>query len=247
MKEEKKLKEDIDWCKISILIKIGLIGAFIIFAGDLLMGWGVRDVSLSGIERQVSPYLTISDSRMFWSSFLGLLGVPLACLGHLGVYRLLKPYSQKYTILYAIGSLGFLAFGGAGVHVSSVASAFFYKHMTAADPNTALAASIKFACFFPLPLYIALLLCWIIMVFAHIRAVAKGFSPYPRWCWVFSMPVGTLLASLVSVLGNYAVVNAIMLGAFSLGNIWTLVGHLLMLGKTKENYESKIQKAPLQN
>ena len=226
--------------RVSLLIKIGLIGAFIILAGDLLMGWGVRDVSLSGLEGQVSQYLTISDSRMFWSSFLGLLGVPITCVGHLGVYKLLKPYSQKYAKLYAIGIWGFLTFGGSGVHLSSVESAFFYKHMTAADPNTALGASMKFISYFTLPLYIALLICWIIMAYAHIKAVAKGFSPYPRWCWVFSMPVGTLLFSLISNFGNYAIINAIMLGAFSLGNIWALSGSLLMLGKAKENRKKSL-------
>ena len=83
------------------------------------MGWGVKNMSLSGLEQQVSQYLTVSDRRMFWSSLLGLLGVPIACVGHFGVYKLLKPYSRKYAKLYLIGILGFLAFGGAGVHVSS--------------------------------------------------------------------------------------------------------------------------------
>jgi hypothetical protein len=78
------------------------------------------------------------------------------------------------------------------------------------------------------------------MVYAHIKAVAKGFSPYPRWCWVFSMPVGTLLFSLIAVFGNHAIVNAIMVGAFSLGNIWALSGALLMLGKAKENRDKSI-------
>ena len=154
------------------------------------------------------------------------------------IYKLLKPYSQKYAKLYAIGILGFLAFGGAGVHVSSVTSAFFYKYMTAVSPETALAASMKFASYFPLPLYIALLTCWIIMVYVHIRAIAGGLSPYPRWCWVFSMLVGTLFVSLISILGNYAIVNAIMVGVFSFGNIWMLGGHLLMLSKAKENVKN---------
>lgn len=239
MKEAISYKEEIDWSRVSLLMKIGITGAIIILAGDLLMGWGVRDVSLSGIERLVSQYLSISDRRMFWSSFLGLIGVPIAAIGHLGVYKLLKPYSKKYARLYAIGMLGFLTFGGSGVHVSSVAAAFFYKYMTATSPSSALEASIKFSLYFPLPLYIALLAFWVLIVYAHIKAISKGFSPYPRWCWVFSMPVGTLLVSLVSFFGNYSIVNALMLGAFSLGNVWELGGHLLMLGKAKENYENK--------
>ncbi|NLL92137.1 MAG: hypothetical protein GX222_06965 [Ruminococcaceae bacterium] len=234
------MEEDIDWGKVSLFLKIGLIGALIILIGDFLMGWGVRDESLGGIEGQVSQYLTISDSRMFWSSLLGSIGVPLACLGHFGIYKLIKPYSLKYAKLYALGGFGFLAFGGAGVHVSSVESAFFYKYMTAVDPKTALTSSMKFVSYFPLPLYIVLLTCWIIIVCAHIKAISKGLSPYPRWCWVFSMPVGTLLVGFSFVLGNYAIVNAIMMGAFSFGNIWTLSGHLLMLPKAKENSEKPL-------
>lgn len=88
-------------------LKIGLIGAFLILVGDFLMGWGVKDESLSGIESQVSQYLTVSDSRMFCSSLLGLVGVPFACLGHFGIYKLIKLYSQKYSKMYMIGGLGF--------------------------------------------------------------------------------------------------------------------------------------------
>lgn len=238
MNEEKKFREDINWDKLALFLKIGLIGAFLILVGDFLMGWGVKDESLSGIESQVSQYLTISDSRMFCSSLLGLIGVPLACIGHFGIYKLIKLYSQKYSKMYMIGILGFLAFGGAGVHLSSIESAFFYKYMTAANPSVALAGSMKFSLYFLLPLYIALLSAWITMVYAHIKAIAKGLSPYPRWCRVFSMPVGTLLFSLFAIFGNHAIVNAIMVGAFSLGNIWTLGGHLLMLGKAKESRKS---------
>ncbi len=229
------MKENIDWKRVRPLLYIGIVGAIIILAGDLLMGWGVKDASLSGLEGQVSQYLTVSDGRIFWSSFLGLIGVPFACVGHFGIYKLLKPYSQKYAKLYAIGILGFLAFGGAGVHMSSVASAFFYKYMTAVSPETALITSMKFTSYFLLPLYIFLVTFWFIMIYAHIKAVVKGFSPYPRWCWVFSMVVGTLLVSLIGIFGNYAIVNAVMVGVFSFGNIWMLGGHLLMLSKVKDN------------
>ncbi len=97
---------------------------------------------------------------------------------------------------------------------------------------TALAASIKFVCFFFAPLY-SFFVFWLIHTYAHIRAIAGAFSPYPRWCWVFSMPVGALLFSLVNVFGNYAIVSAIMVGALTLGNIWALGGSLLMLDKAK--------------
>ena len=168
---------------------------------------------------------------MVWAAVCGFAGVPIAVIGHYGIYQLLKPYSRKYSRLYAVGILGFLAFGGAGVHVSSVEAAWFYQNMNAASPGSALEATVDFAACFLLPLYAVLLLGWGIMVYAHIRAVSAGLSPLPRWGWIFSMTVGTALFSLVGLLGNHDWVNAIVVGAFSLGNIWSLAGHLWMLRK----------------
>ena len=234
-----KRERKIDWNKIALFLKIGILGAFVILAGDLLMGWGVKDTSISGIEGQLSPYLTISDHRMFLASFFGLTGVPMAVVGHYGIYKLLKPYSQKYARLYGIGNVGFLIFGGAGVHVSSVEAAFFYKYMTKSSPDTVLGSTVKFALYFLLPLSVILITCWLLMIYAHIRAVLGGCSPYPRWCAVFSMLAGTLLFSMIGLFGNHKIVNALMVGAFSLGNIWTLSGHLLMLRKARENVKEE--------
>ena len=45
MKEETKFTGNINWDKIRLLLKIGIVGAIIIFVGDLLMGWGIKDMS----------------------------------------------------------------------------------------------------------------------------------------------------------------------------------------------------------
>ena len=229
-----KIKKESEFKRIALLLKIGILGALVILAGDLLMGWGVRDERITGIEGQLSQYLAISHGRMFLSSLFGFTGVPIAVVGHYGIYKLLRPYSRKFAGMYALGILGFLAFGGAGVHVSSVEAAFFYQHMAAADPAAAVSSTVKFAVYFLLPLYVILITGWAIMVYAHLRAVTAGFSPFPRWCWIFSMLVGTLLASLVGLFGNHAPVNALMVGAFSLGNVCSLAGHLWLLNKIKK-------------
>ena len=229
----KEIRKEIDLRKIALFLKIGILGALVILAGDLLMGWGVRDEGAAGIQGQLSQYLTISRGRMFWASVFGFSGVPIAVIGHYGIYQLLKSRSVKYARMYGLGNLGFLAFGGAGVHVSSVEAALFYQRMTAADPSAALAATAEFALLFVLPLYAVLLAGWFIMVYAHLRAVLTGLSPFPRWCWVFSMPMGTLLFSLIGLFGNHPVVNALMMGAFSLGNVWSLAGHLWLLSRVE--------------
>lgn len=234
MKGKVLSKEDIDWRKAGLLLKIGVLGAFINLAGDMLVGWGVRDTSLGGIEGLVRQYITMSDEKMFWAALLGLVGAPVSVFGHFGIYKLLKPYSKKYSDLFGVGTLGCLILGGPGVHMSSVASAFFYKYMMASAPEVALTASIKFVSYFSLPLYIPFFVFLAIAVYAYIRAVTGGFSPYPRWGWVFSMPVGVLIFSLIGVFGNYAVVNAITMGALTLGNIWMLSGTLYLVNKAKE-------------
>ena len=238
MKNEIRTKQDINWDRVSLLMKIGIIGAFINLQ-DMLVGWGVRYKSF-WYRRAGFSISTMSDRRIFWSAILGLIGAPVSVCGHFVIYKLIKPYSGKYAKMFGAGSLGLLVLGGSGVHMSSLAAAFFYKYMTAASPETALASSIKFVCYFSLPLYIAFLVFWIIQTYAHIRAIAGGFSPYPRWCWVFSMPVGALLFSPISVFGNHALVNAITVGALTLGNIWVLGGSLFMLGKAKENWKKSL-------
>ncbi|NMA93163.1 MAG: hypothetical protein GX975_00720 [Clostridiales bacterium] len=236
MKDRIELREDIDWGRVSLLLKIGIAGALINLAGDILVGWGVRNTAIAGFEGQIHHYLDVSDFRLFLSVILGMIGVPMSGVGHIGIYKLIKPYSLKYARLYGVGIFAAFTFGGSGVHASSLATAFFYKYMTAASPESALAASIKFASYFSLPFYIALIACVIISTCAHIGAIVKGFSPFPRWCWVFSIPVGAALISLVNIFGNHAIVNAINMGAATFGNLWKISGALLMLSKAKERY-----------
>ena len=224
-----KIKNDMG--KTALFLKIGIIGACIILAGDMLMGWGIKDMNAVGIEREISQYLALSDKRMLLAAIFGFTGVPLAVVGHFGIYRLIKPYSPEYSKMYALGNIGFLAFGGAGVHVSSVEAAFFYKYMNATGSVTALESAMKFVSCFLVPLYIVVLISWFIMVYAHIRAVLKGLTPFSLKILIFSMPVGILLTGIIGIFGNYEIVNALMVGAFSIGNIWTLAGHLFMVNK----------------
>lgn len=236
MKDRIELREDIDWSRVSLLLKIGIAGALINLAGDMLVGWGVRNTTIPGFEGQIYHYLEISDFRLFLSVILGMVGVPMSGVGHIGIYKLIRPYSRKYARLYGVGIFAAFTFGGSGVHASSLATAFFYKYMTAASPQTALAASIKFASYFSLPFYIALIVCATIGTCAHIGAIVKGFSPFPRWAWIFSIPVGAALVSLVNIFGNHALVNAISMGAATFGNLWKMGGAFLMLNKAKERY-----------
>ena len=82
----------LDWPRIRHLMKLGIFAALMELIGDMLLGWGVHDASQSGMEGFLSMYLHLPDSAIFWSAFLGLIGIPLEALCYFSVYRLIKPY-----------------------------------------------------------------------------------------------------------------------------------------------------------
>ncbi|MBR1586546.1 MAG: hypothetical protein IJ662_13480, partial [Clostridia bacterium] len=69
--------EALDWKRIRHLMRLGIVAALMVLAGDMLLGWGVHDASKSGMEGFLSMYLHLPDGRIFWSAFLGLIGIPL--------------------------------------------------------------------------------------------------------------------------------------------------------------------------
>ena len=170
----------LDWPRIRHLLKLGIFAALMVLVGDMLLGWGVHDASKSGMEGFLSIYLHLTDSTIFWSAFLGLIGIPLEALCYFAVYRLIKPYSEKYAHLYRSGILGILAFGGCGVHVPCLSCVFFYKYMKNVSPDTALEASVRFGLYFLLPGMILFLIFWVVHHIAHISAFAKRLTPYPK-------------------------------------------------------------------
>ena len=227
--------ESLDWKRIRHLMKLGIFAALMVLAGDMLLGWGVHDSNISGLEGYLSAYLNLPDSRIFWSAFLGFLGIPLEALCYFAIYRLIQPYSEKQAHLYRSGIIGVLAFAGCGVHVPCLACVFFYKYMMAASAGTALEASLRFGMYFLLPGMILFLIFWVILQVAHIGAFAKGLTPYPKWCWIFCPTVGMALTMLLKFLPESAVRNAITAAWLSIGNLWMFGGLLAMSSKAAKD------------
>lgn len=69
--------ETLDWKRIRHLMKLGIFAALMVLAGDMLLGWGVHDASQPGLAGFLSAYLHLPDGALFWSAFLGLIGIPL--------------------------------------------------------------------------------------------------------------------------------------------------------------------------
>ena len=100
--------------------------------------------------------------------------------------------------------------------------------MMQTDPENALALTIKFGSYFLLPGIIIFLAFFFLQSGAFIYAFIKGLTPYPKWCFIFCVPVGMILSVLIGKIGNYNLTNAIRCARISIGNLYMFLGILLM-------------------
>ena len=217
------IDSNLDWERIAKLLRIGLFAGIMVLIGDMLLG----------MEKALSPYITLSDGRIFWSSFLGMIGIPLEGLCYFGIYRLMAGKSPKHAHAYRSGILGFLIFGAFGVHVPCLSSVFFLKYMYEANPENAHDLAIKYGSYFLLPGIILFFIFWVILCAVQISAFVKGMTPYPKWCWIFSIPVGMILVLPFAWFDNQAWANALTAGYTSIGNIWMFGGLLFTMKLAK--------------
>lgn len=89
------IESKLDMPRIRHLFKIGLIAAFMVLAGDMILGWGAAEESVNGIPPFLARYLTVSDTRLLWAAILGMIGIPMECLCYFGIYRLIASKSEK--------------------------------------------------------------------------------------------------------------------------------------------------------
>ena len=224
------ISSELDMPRIRHLMKIGLVAAVMVLAGDMLLGYGAADAEVSGIPVTFARYLTVPDGRIFWSAILGMIGIPLECLCYFAIYRLIAHKSEKYAHTYRTGIFGCLIFGGCGVHVPCCAVVYFLKKMYAYSPDTALEMTMKFLIYFLAPATVLFLIFFFILIVTQIRGFAKGLTPLPKWAWIFSVLFGLLLAAVLK-LPNLPLTNALATGWISIGNIWMFGGLLLITGK----------------
>lgn len=219
----------LDWGRILHLYKVGLFGSFLNLIADFLLGYGVADESLSGLEGMLSAYVNLSDGRLFWSALLGLIGIPVSELSLFAVYRLMAN-APKEAHAYRAGILGCLMFGACGVHVPCLMVCYVYKTLYAVDSALALEKCVKFGLYFMAPAFVLFILFSLVLTVVQIRAFAAGKTPYPWWCWVFS-PVFMVVVWLATApFSASPLANAIGAGHISIAKVW-MFGGLLVMGK----------------
>ena len=223
-----------DWPRIAHLFKLGIIASFLaLIGGDMLLGWGTADMSLTGMAQYFSRYSAVSDTRIFWAATLGMIGIAIETMCFFGVYRVIAAKSDKYAHAYRAGLIGMLIFG-AFCHVMCCATIYHHNAVKRINPDMAIDEAMQFAKLFLLTVTVIFFIFFMIMNIVQITAFAKGKTPYPRWCAVFTMLTGIIDIALMKAVGNHAWANALSTGWLSIGSLITFSGLLLNIPKEKE-------------
>ncbi len=223
------ISRQLDLPRIQKLLTIGLFASALHFAGDMILGWGKEEETLTGILRMLSAYTTTSDGGILAAALLGMFGMVLEGLAYFGIYRMIVPYAPRYAHSYRAGIFGYLMFGACGFHVPTCALVFLVKHGFATE------SVLRYAACFVLPSFALFWIFFVVLEVAQIKAFAKGQTPCPKWGWLFSLPIGMAAAMLPGVFGNLPFVNALSCAWIAFGNLWMFGGLLVLVRRVRQN------------
>lgn len=225
-------ENELDWPRIQHLLKLGIVAALMVLAGDMLLGWGASDPTVTEIPAPFTRYLSVPDGRIFASAILGLIGIPIECLCWFAIYRMIRVCSEKDAHAYRAGIIGCLAFGGCGVHVPCCTAVYLLKRFYEDNPATAVQEVMQWIGWFLLPATAIFFVFFLFAAIVQIRAFARGHSPLPTWCWVFTVLFGLIWLLLMRAIGDHCLTNALAAGWISIGNLW-MMGGLLITSKKR--------------
>lgn len=224
--------ETLDKERIAHLFKLGIISSLLALSADMILGWGVADESLTGLDKYFSRYLTVSDTRIVLSGVIGMIGITVETLCYFGVYRLIASRSAKLAHAYRAGLIGMIAFGPF-THVMCCASIYHLNALNKIDPSKAADGAVKFILCFLLPVTAVFFPFFLTVAAVQFKAFLKNETPYPKWCCIFSILSGLPVVLLIKLIGNYPAVYAISTGWISIGSLITFTGLLINMKKAE--------------
>jgi len=224
--------ETLDKGRIAHLFKLGIIAAIVALSADMILGWGVADNSLSGLDQYFSRYLTVSDTRIVLSAVIGMIGITVETLCYFGVYRLIASRSEKTAHAYRAGLIGMIAFGPL-THVICCAAIYHLNALNKLDPSSAEDGAVKFILCFLLPVTAVFFPFFLTVAVVQFKAFLKNETPYPKFCCIFSILSGLPVVILIKLIGNYPAVYAISTGWISIGSLITFTGLLINMKKAE--------------
>ena len=82
------------------------VAAVMVFVADMVLGWETYNYDAPEFPPMFARFLLVSDERIIVAALLRLIGIPLEYMCWFSVYRLIKPYSEKYAHTYRAGIIG---------------------------------------------------------------------------------------------------------------------------------------------
>lgn len=218
--------------RIAHLFKLGIVASILALSADMILGWGVADESLTGLDQYFSRYLTVSDTRIVLSAILGMIGITVEILCYFGVYRLIASRSEKLAHAYRAGLIGMLAFGPF-THVMCCASIYHLNALNRIDPASASDGAVRFVLCFLIPVTVVFFPFFLTVAVIQFKAFIKNETPYPKWCWIFSILSGLPVLLLIRLIGNYPAVYAVSTGWISIGSLIAFTGLFINMKKAE--------------
>ena len=113
------------------------------------------------------------------------------------------------------------------------ATIYHLNTVNSIDSSLAVDKTMQFAKLFLLPVSGIFCVFFLIAAITQIVAFAKGLTPYPKWCWVFSMLSGIVVIVIMRFVGNHPLAYAVSTSWISIGALWTFGGLLVMSSKVR--------------
>lgn len=232
------IDDNLNRARIKKLLTIGLVASLITAAGDFLLGFGTETPGKSFVSNLLANALHLSDSQIIWGGLLGMFGIFLEGLSFFAIYRLMADRSPHYAHLYRTGIFGYIWLAPIGTHMNMSVFTFAYKYLLKSNSSLADQVGNQLLYAFGMPVWLLLIIFWMLMIIVQFKAFAKGMTPYPRYAKWFNLIIGMIPALIISVMigPHTALGAAIGTMGISLGNAFTF-GGLLWTLPSEEQFE----------
>lgn len=191
--------------KIRSYLKLGILGAVITIAGELLQGAIAAPDAADEMTRLFSTIDVLPVWRMGLGSTLGGLGILMQWFGFQGIFLSFDNQSSRWAKACRAGNVGFTIIG-AMIHILLSVWMYVYK-FTAPMGRTYLT---EFTLWFVLPITVIFFAAYGVFAVSIFVQFFKRHTIFPKWCWALNPIIGKATINvLTALLPNTALVNGI--------------------------------------
>lgn len=209
-------------------LKIGLFGALLTLAGDLLIGAAKFPDGADMIEGYFAIALAMPAWRPVLGGMIGFAGICLEFPAMMTICPLINEKMPQSGRFYKLAMYVYLALGGGAVHLPCGAFMWIYKAVAgAAGQAAAYDIALKYLLYFLMPATAVFGVFFIGASAVQFIAFCKGATPFPKWYCVFNLLIAKAVFNAVRQLGNAALINGIATSNMSLGAIIMFTALLL--------------------